>query len=42
MTNHKVSVFESFDDFKTYVESLGSTVTIQVLYSPRKGWVVVE
>ena len=42
MTNHKVSVFESFDDLKTYVESLVSTATIQVIYSKEKGWVVVE
>jgi hypothetical protein len=42
MTNHKVTAFASFDNFKTYVDAIVSTTAIQVLYSPETGWVVVE
>lgn len=42
MTNHKVTAFATYDDFKTYIEALASTVTIQVIFSKEKGWVVVE
>jgi hypothetical protein len=42
MTNHKVTAFADFDAFKTYVDAIVSTTTIQVIYSPEKGWIVVE
>lgn len=42
MTNHKVTAFADFDDFKTYVDAIVNTTAIQVFYSPEKGWVVVE
>ena len=42
MTNHKVTAFASFDDFKTYVDAIVSTATIQTFYSPEKGYIVVE
>ena len=42
MTNHKVTAFTDFTEFKTYVDAIVSTVTIQVIYSKEKGWVVVE
>lgn len=42
MTNHKVTEFADYDEFKTHVETLADTVSIQVIYSEKKGWVVVE
>lgn len=42
MTNHKVTAFTDFDEFKTYVDAIANTTTIQVIYSKEKGWVVVE
>lgn len=42
MTNHKVTAFADFDDFKTYVDAIVNTTTIQVFYSQEKGWIVVE
>ena len=42
MTNHTVKAFTDYDEFVDYVEAIGSTTTIQVIYSKEKGWVVIE
>jgi hypothetical protein len=42
MTNHKSTPFADYEEFAAYIATIPTTTTIQVVYSEKKGWVVVE